>query len=68
MLFTGLKILFLAKVITFWNLEDTGNNSMRVDFNHNFPKITIFEMSKHIFSYIFYPIILKPDLDVLGVN
>ena len=61
------KILFLAKVTAFLNLENTGNYSDRPDFNRVFSKITIFWISKHVF-YIFYPIILKLNLVVLGVN
>ena len=67
MIFTGSKILFLDEFIAFWNLENTGNYSTRVDFNRDLPKITIFRIWKPIF-YVFYPIILKLNLIVLGVN
>ena len=67
MLVADQKILFLAKVITFLNLENTGNYSLRTDFNRVFPKMAIFGISKPIF-YIFYPIILKLNLVVFGVN
>ena len=45
------KILFLAKVIAFWNFKITGKHCTRANFNRNFPKITIFGISKTIFSY-----------------
>ena len=48
--------------------NNTGNNSMRADFNRDFTKLTIFGIFKTIFSYIFYPIILKLNSVVLGVN
>ena len=36
----GRKILFLAKVIEFQNLENTGNCITRTNvYNHDFPKI-----------------------------
>ena len=67
MLFTGSKILFIAKVITFGNLENTGYYSMCSDFNRDFPKMTTFGIKIPIFSYIFYTIILKLSLVVLGL-
>ena len=42
MLFIPDQILFLAEVIAFWNLENTGNYSTRTDFNRDFPKILDF--------------------------
>ena len=69
MLFTRSKnIAPRAEVIAFWNLENTGDCSTRANFNRDLQKMTIFGISKPIFSYIFYPIILKLNLVVLGVN
>ena len=59
MLFTWSKILFLTKVIAFWNFENTGYYNMCANFYRDFPKMTIFGISKPIFTYIFYLIILK---------
>ena len=39
------KILFLAKVITFLNLENTGNYSLHMNFNHNSLKINFKNLS-----------------------
>ena len=36
------KILFLAKVIKFWNLENTGSYSARLNFKRDFPKMDTF--------------------------
>ena len=36
------KILFLAEVIEFQNLDNTGNNITRANFKRNFPKMNIF--------------------------
>ena len=43
----------LAKVITVWILENTGKYSTCAEFNRDFPKLTIFGISKLIFSYFF---------------
>ena len=62
------KILFPAEVIPFWDLENTGNYVVCrtcTDLNHDFQKNDHFWNFK---TYIFYPIILKHNLDVLGVN
>ena len=40
----------------------------RANMNRDFPKINIFEISKSIFSHIYFPIILKMNLIVLRVN
>ena len=61
------KILFLAEANAFWNLENIDNYSKHADLNRVFQKNTIFEISEP-FSYIFYPIILKLNLVVLGEN
>ena len=59
MLFIGSKMLFLAGVIEFQNLENRGNYSSRANFKRDFPKVDIFEILKSIFSNIFWAIILK---------
>ena len=64
--FTGLKNIVPNQ--SYHILKDTGNYSTRVDFNCDFPNMTIFGISKPIFSFNFYPIILKLNLVVLGVN
>ena len=56
---TDQKILFLAKGIAFFKLENTRNYSTLTDFNRVLPKMANFGISKPIFSYIFSPIILK---------
>ena len=40
------KALFLAKVIAFWNNENTGNYSTHAGFKRDFPTMTIFGISK----------------------
>ena len=57
--FDRIKNIAPAKVIAFWNIENTGNYITRTDFNRDFPKMTIFGISKPTFCYIFYPTILK---------
>ena len=61
-------LLFLAEVIAFWNIENTGNYRTRKNINRDLRKINVFGISKPILSYICYPIILKLNLVVLGVN
>ena len=62
------KLLFLAKVISFWNLEKTGNYSRLANFNSDFPKMAIFVISNLYSPNISSPIILKLVIVVLRVN
>ena len=62
------KILFLAKVIKFWNTENMGNYSMCANFKRVFPKMYIFGISKSIFSYIFWDKCMKLESYVLGTK
>ena len=66
------NIFWLGKkhLVAGYNLENISNYSMRANFNHNFPvpENDIFEISKYIFSDIYFPIILKLDIIVLRVN
>ena len=38
------KISFLAEVVEFWNLENTGNYSTRTNFKRDFPKVKLLEL------------------------
>ena len=62
------KILFLAKVIKFWNPEKMGNYRTRANFKCVFPKMDIFGISKSIFSYIFWDKCMKLGSYVLGTK
>ena len=47
------KILFLAEVIRFWNLENMGNYSTSANFiKHDFPKMDFLEFKMYILLQI----------------
>ena len=51
MLFTKSKVSFLAKVIAFLNLENTGN--MRANFNCDLPKMGILGFKIYLLLNLF---------------
>ena len=56
------KVLFVAKVIDFWNIENTYNYIARANFNHDFPEKylnivsspTVFEVESWNLVVMFY--------------
>ena len=60
--------MFLADVIEFWNLENTGYYSTHKNFKWDFPKMEFFEISKSTSSYSFWDKCLKRGSCVLGTK
>ena len=66
MIFTVCKNIPHRQSYRILKSEKMGNYCTHANLNRDFPKMTIFEVLKSIFSYNSYPVILKLNLVVLG--